>query len=235
MLDNHDARLIALLDGALSDAEATVLRAEIAGDPALQARLAELDVDFSDLPAQADDLLAAAPPMPNAQAGRGSLVQLAAAACVALALVLGGVLLGSRAGGSEDWRDFAAAYHLLYQPETLAAPIQGDGGVALVSEALGRDLSALVEVEGLDFRRAQILGWQDETLIQFAYVDATGRPVAVCVMALDGGSAGAGLASEERHGLATTSFYTDALQILVIAPDGEMDTDALSQRLAARL
>ncbi len=235
MTDNLDARWVALLDGALSAAETEALRADIASDPAKQARLDALDVDLSGLSQAGTDLLASAPPLPNAVAPRGSVVQLAIAASVALALVLGGVLLGSRSGWAEDWRDFAAAYHLLYQPETLAAPVQGDGGVALVSEAIGQDLSALADVEGLDFRRAQILGWNDQALIQFAYLDASGRPVAVCVMAFDVGPVGLAMSSVERHGLATTTLNNDSLQILVIAPDAATDTEALSARIAARL
>lgn len=235
MIEDRDGRLVALLDGALPEAEAATLRAEIAADPALQARLNALDVDLSDLGAEADLAMSDAPPMPTTGAARGSLVGLAIAASLALALVLGGVLIGARSDGSEDWRDFAAAYHLLYRPDTLAAPMQGDGGVAMVSEALGRDLSELAELEGLDFRRAQILGWQGETLIQFAYLDASGQPVAVCVMEIDEEPVGVTLASEGRHGLATTTIAGTDLQVLVIGPNAEADTEGLARRIATEL
>ncbi|MEJ6391550.1 anti-sigma factor family protein [Gymnodinialimonas ulvae] len=234
MTQDRDADLVALLDGVLPDAEADALRAEMAADPALQARLAVLDVDLSGLRGSADALLASAPPVPaDIAAPRGSVATLAMAASVALALVLGGVLVGTRLGGAEDWRDYAAAYHLLYQPETLAAPVQGDGGVAYVSEALGHDLSALTEIEGLDFRRAQVLGWEGETLVQFAYLDASGRPVAVCVMATNDGAQA--VLTQERHGLSTTTIPSGALQVLVIGPDAETDTEALGARVAAQL
>ncbi len=235
MLEDLDARLVALVDGALPEAEAQALRAEIAADPDLQARLDALDVNLSSLSDQADALLADAPPMSEGAAPRGSLAGLAMAASVALALVLGGALIGSRLGGGEDWRDFAAAYHLLYQPETLAAPMQGDGGVAQVSEALGQDLSALADVEGLDFRRAQILGWQDQTLIQFAYLDANGRPVAVCIMENTDDIVGVSTSTAHRHGLATTTLMDRYVRVLVIGPDADTDTQALGQSVAAQL
>ncbi|MEX3016519.1 hypothetical protein [Gymnodinialimonas hymeniacidonis] len=235
MTEDRDARLIALLDGALPEAEAQALRAEIADDPSLQARLKALDVDFSGLGVEAAGVLASAPKMPAIAAPRGSLAGLAMAASVALALVLGGVLIGSRLGGGEDWRDFAAAYHLLYQPETLAAPLQGDGGVAHVSEALGQDLSALADVEGLDFRRAQILGWEDQALIQFAYLDANGRPVAVCIMENTDDILGVSISTAQRHGLATTTITDRYVRVLVIGPDADTDTEALSRAVATRL
>lgn len=235
MTQDRDADLVALLDGALPSADAEALRTDIAADPALRARWEALDVDLAGLRTQADTLLASAPPVPAAAtvAPRGSVATLAMAASVALALVLGGVLVGTRLGGAEDWRDYAAAYHLLYQPETLAAPVVGDGGVAHVSEVLGHDLSALTEVEGLNFRRAQVLGWEGETLVQFAYLDASGRPVAVCVMATNDGAQAA--LTQERHGLSTTTIPAGALQVLVIGPDAETDTEALGARVAAQL
>lgn len=230
--DARDARLVAYLDGALSADDARALKAEVAGDPALAARLEALDVDLSGLRTGMDSLLQDAPAMPVARSG--SLVQMAAAAVVALALVLGGVLIGSRSGQqAEDWREFAAAYHLLYRPETLAAPVAGDGGVAVVSDALGRDVSALAEIEGLAFRRAQILGWDDQTLVQFAYLDAQGRPVAVCVMEAD--TVAQGFEDADRHGLSTVTFQNGDLQVLVIGAEGMESVEGLAQLVAARL
>lgn len=232
--DTSDARLVALLDGALADDVAQALRAEIAGDRVRAARLAALDVDLGGLKAEWDGVLAQAPPIyvPTYVAGSGSLWRVAAAAVIAGALILGGMLIGMRSGEqADDWRDFAAAYHLLYRTETLAGPMEGDGGVALVSDALGIDLSALAQIDGLDFRRAQILGWEDQTLIQFAYLDAQGRPVALCVMAANGVET----AQVDRHGLPTVSFQNDTLQVLVIGAYGMQNVDAVAAVAAARL
>jgi anti-sigma factor RsiW len=239
MTQDRDADLVALLDGTLPSADAQALREELSADPTLRAHMDALDVDLSGLRAQADGVLASAPPMPAAMgsrttaAARRPVATLAMAASVALALVLGGVLVGTRLGKAEDWRDYAAAYHLLYQPETLAAPVQGDGGVAYVSEALGHDLSALAELEDLDFRRAQVLGWEGQPLVQFAYLDASGRPVAVCIMVAGDGAQAA--LTQQRHGLSTTSVSAGALQLLVIGPDADADTQALGARVAAQL
>lgn len=229
-----DAKLVALLDGALPASEARDLRARIDADPALQARLNALDVDMSGMHAAWDGMLAEAPKTAARAAPTGTLPRLAAAACVALALVLGGVLIGTRSDGSNaDWRDFAAAYHLLYRPETLAAPMMGDGGVAVVSEAIGRDLSGLARIEGLDFRRAQVLGWGDATLVQFAYLDGSGRPIAVCVMDMATTEAQSGIVA--RHGLPTASFIEGSFEILVIGAEGTEGIVTLREAVASRL
>lgn len=226
-LQTDDARLVAYLDGHLSEAEARA----VADDPALAARLSAMDVDLGGMPRAMDGLLAQAPSFEAPRSG--SAVRLAAAAVVALALFLGGVLIGARGGQAEDWRDFAAAYHLLYRSETLAAPVVGDGGVALVSEALGRDVSGLAAVDGLDFRRAQILGWEDQAVVQFAYLDPQGRPVAVCFMVMDAGADG--FEAANRHGLSTVTFQDGALQVLVIGAQGMGGVDVLARAVAARL
>jgi anti-sigma factor RsiW len=234
-ISTSDARLVAYLDGALGDAEARALEADLAADPALAARLAALDVDLTGLRDEMAGLLARAPAMPAAPAAAPSapLLQMAAAAAIACALVLGGLLAGLRLGApDEDWRDYAAAYHLLYRPETLAAPFEGDGGIGAVSQVLGRDLSALATLDGLDFRRAQVLGWEDAPLVQLAYLDAEGRPFAVCLM--PGGESPPDMGSVDRHGLATTTLAAAGLQILVIGPDGAADTDAIGAEIAMR-
>lgn len=227
----NDARLVTYLDGRLSDAEARALEADLAVDLVLGERLAALDVDLGPLRDEMADILQKAPALHRPRSG--SLMQLAAAAVIAVALVLGGVLVGARSGPSDDWRDFAAAYHLLYRAETLSAPIEGDGGVARVSESLGQDLSAMAQVEGLDFRRAQVLGWQEQTLVQFAYLDAQGRPVAVCFMLSDAQTSG--FEAADRHGLSTVMFQDGALQVLVIGAEGTDGVDAVARSVAARL
>lgn len=233
--DTIDARLVAYLDGQLSAEQTRALEADLASDAALSDRLAALDVDLGGLSTSMTGLLAEAPAMPQiASARRVPFVQLALAASVALALLLGGVAIGARSGGAGgDWRDFAAAYHLLYRPETLAEPIMGDGGVTVVSDALGRDLSAFADIEGLDFRRAQVLGWDTQALVQFAYLDAQGRPIAVCFILND--AVARGFEDVDRHGLPTVSFQQGPFEVMVIGADGVDNVDQLAQAVAARL
>ena len=238
--DEIDAQLVAFVDGVLPSAEAAEMRARLAKDPDLAARLAALDVDLSHLSKGWDTVLAQAPAAPVV--GSGSLTRLAIAASVALALVLGGVLLGAARNGDgdgagfNDWRDFAAAYHLLYRTETLAnATSDGDGGVGLVSEVLGRDLTTLTQVSDLEFHRAQVLGWNDRPLVQFAYLDPVGRPVAICLMLFDVAPSGNNLSEVTRHGLNTASFNADGMQVLVIGAEGMEGIGDIAQDLATRL
>ncbi|MEJ6392475.1 hypothetical protein V8J82_04355 [Gymnodinialimonas sp. 2305UL16-5] len=232
--DDHDARLVALLDGALPETEARALREEVADDPAMAARLAALDVDLDGLRDTMAGIIASAPPPPGLPANRATRpMQFVVAACAIMAVMFViSLALPRGASPNADWRDFAAGYHLLYRAETLAMPRLGDGGVAVVSDALGRDLTALSDVAGLEFRRAQILGWENQTLIQFAYLDPQGHPVAVCVML---GATPQRLREADRQGLSTASFSADGLEVLVIGAQGMDGIREIAQNIATLL
>jgi len=226
---DDDARLVAFLDGQLSKTDRQALEIDLERDPELRTRLDRLDVDLSDLAAEMDGVLSHAPAPIQGASSRGSVVSLASAASVALALLFGGWLLG-RQSETDDWRDFAAAYHLLYRTETLAGERVGDGGIATVSAVLGHDLSPLAEVSGLTFRRAQVLGWQDRALIQLAYLDDDGRPFAICIIKASADSAS--IEAAERHGLPTGSFHRGGLQVMVIGAADTGDVGGLTREVS---
>ena len=227
-----DALLVAYLDGNLPEEEKLLLEARLSDDPELRARLEAMDVDLGPLRSEFDQVLEMAPPFASPPQPSLNVVRYAAAACLALALLFGGWMLGTK-GAADDWRDFAAAYHLLYRSETLASARSGDGGIANVSTALGRDLSALSDVAGLDFRRAQVLGWKDKPLIQLAYLDADGRPFAICVIEATGASTS--VESELRHGLPTASFANGPYQIMVIGAEGAETVGAIAHEVSQLL
>ena len=127
-----DDLLVAFLDGALSDAQATELAARLEAEPELAQRLDALDVDLRPLEDAAEALLSAAPPpppltplAPHYSANNDNLPapftrQLAIAASVTLLLLSGlaGWLGFERHQLQSDWTQLAAAYHRLYTPQT---------------------------------------------------------------------------------------------------------------------
>ncbi len=79
----------------------------------------------------------------------------------------------------EGWRDVVANYQSLYVTETLAQVDQQRADLKRLSGALGIDLTALPEVEGLSFKRAQQLGFNGRPLAQLTFLTAEGGPVAL--------------------------------------------------------
>lgn len=229
---DDDALLVAYLDGQLPATDAKRLEERLSHEPELAVRLEAMDIDVAGLRNGLDGILGEAPDAAPQPQAASNFPRYAAAACLALALLFGGWMLGRQAP-TEDWRDFAAAYHLLYRSETLATERVGDGGIETVSAALGRDLSPLTRISGLDFRRAQVLGWKDQPLVQLAYLDSQGRPFAICVIKAE--ADGSSLESTERHGLPTASFDDGGFQIMVIGAAGVADVSAITREVSELL
>ena len=86
------------------------------------------------------------------------------------------------------WMAVAANYQVLYTKQTLDVPSPDTDVsaqmVAEVSQLIGRDLTAALKVDGLTFKRAQVLGFKGRPLIQIAYVNELGEPFALCVIAM---------------------------------------------------
>lgn len=121
---------------------------------------------------------------------------LAAAAGLALGVFLGAgpafgpaeteIAAPTAAPKPPGWRMSAAVYHRLYAEETFAsAPVTEGalaGGLAVLGERLGLDLSEIAAPEGLTLERAQLLRFNGRALGQIAFLDAGGVPIALCVM-----------------------------------------------------
>ncbi|ETX13209.1 hypothetical protein OCH239_12870 [Roseivivax halodurans JCM 10272] len=204
-----DEQLTAFLDGALSADKARALERALDAHPALVARLDALTIDMDVLKDAFDGLLVAAPraasaadstPAADTKTARKPAndprapvwLGMALAASLAVGVVFGSALSGGER--EEDWRDLAAAYHLLYAPETLA--VVDDNAerigreIARAAVGIDRDLSlgTLAAPDGLKLKRAQILAFEGRPLAQVAYLTADGQPVALCIMSGEDGS-----------------------------------------------
>ena len=240
-----DETLTAYLDDELPREARDSLGAALADDPLLRARLKALEVDKSALRMAFDSALSqapAAPPSPIAGPARLRVslpaATLAAAACLCLGLFIGLTRSEPAAPSpARDWKRAVAQYQLLYVPETLsmsrAATQQNLANLPILSEALGRDLTAATRLSGLEFRRAQMLGFNGAPLIQMAYSSQSGVPFAICVTRVDG--ADYPPVAGEIEGLAAAHWVRDGYGYIVIGGQDQSLVSGVAQEMQAAI
>ena len=84
-------------------------------------------------------------------------------------------------------------------------------------------MSGVTSIEGLEFRRAQTLGFEGRPLLQLAYVTVEGVPVALCLVSVDQGDRLA--RSSRQYGLATMDWIKGGVGYVLI---GDVAADQLS-------
>ncbi|MBY5935385.1 hypothetical protein KUV51_20430 [Tateyamaria omphalii] len=195
-----DEELTAYLDGEADDALHAEIDAALEADPAVADQLATLDIPMAPIAEAYEALLQDAPPMPELPEappvapaavastrgrwtwGVGTFAT-GLAAGLAVAMFTG---FGTPEPVPRGWVSFVASYQALYTPETLAIadPSTDDAAMQLaaVSDALGIDVTGLPQTQGLTFKRAQVLGFNDKPLVQIAFARADGTPVALCII-----------------------------------------------------
>ena len=102
-----------------------------------------------------------------------------------------------------------------------------------MDETLGVDLRPAKDIEGLMFRRAQMLAIEGKPLVQMAYLDDQGRPFAFCAVLLGDGDEA--ILSEMNHGLAAASWVEDGVGYVLIGGDDVPGVTALSRMLQQTL
>lgn len=235
MISMTDERLTAYLDGELDADEQAQIEAALATSPELCKRLAALDVPVSELRDAFDRTLAAAPPPPafpaaprRAMAPWGAAV----AAAALLGVALGGLLFRQPA---PDWTDAVANYQSLYVTETLSAPPLPPQtqrmSVAALSGQLGVDLTPLIALEEIEFRRAQMLGIDGAPLVQMAYLADGTVPVAICVTPISGDDTSTRL--ERLFGMEAASWTANGHGYLIIGGDDAELIKALAEQVRA--
>jgi anti-sigma factor RsiW len=241
-----DEELVAYLDGMLDTSRRADIDVALTSDEAVAARLRALDVDTAAI-RTAFDLLDTAEPVARlrerlAAAGRVSskrrwtdLRWQSMAATLLLGAAMGYGATHLIAGGKQtDWRTAVADYQVLYTASTLTPlridPTAQAAEVERAGNAIGRPITlAALQVAGLDFKRAQILGYHGRPLVQFAYLDRAGTPVAFCAMRT--GEADGPVRTTELRGLAAASWTRGGYAFVVI---GGTQPEAV-QRVATEL
>jgi anti-sigma factor RsiW len=251
---DDDAELVALIDNELDESRRTTLWARLAADERLRRRYEELRQTGAPLAASLDKLLTQAPlarlraALPAEEPPRllsrrfsgialrdlvaGMIGILAAGAAAWVALSLG--LLRER----QDWRTAVVEYTNLYTNETFS-PLNPDASLqAIELRALGARVGVnltpeSVALPGLRFTVAFMLSYNGAPLGVVAYVDASGAPVALCIIAKD--APDAPMRSERRDNLSLAWWSRGGRSRLVIGHIPEERAVELAQTLEKRI
>jgi anti-sigma factor RsiW len=251
---DDDAELVALIDNELDENRRTALLARLAADERLRQRYEELRRTGAPLAAYLDVLLTQAPlvrlraALPAQEPPRlpsrrlsgitlrdlaaGTIGILAAGAAAWVALSLG--LLRER----QDWRTAVVEYTNLYTNETFS-PLNPDASLeAIELSALGARVGVnltpeSVALPGLRFTVAFMLSYNGAPLGVVAYVDPSGEPVLLCIIAND--APDAPMRSERRDNLSLAWWSRGGRSRLVIGRIPEERAVALAQTLEKRI
>ena len=243
-----DEQLTAYLDGETEHIPADDIRAALQTDAELKARLDRLAMDTGTVSGAFDRLLERAPDMPELDPvskvpapvrQTPHLIQLAAS--IALALVVGAVAgYFIKSDGLENWHDYVAAYHALYiddtldhidrPDETLLAELERVGG------AIGKtlDLPVLKGIDGLDYKRGQLLGFENKPLVQLAFLSDNEVPFALCIIHSDSRGNGE-LTISELQGMSAASWTAGGYDYLLIGGDDPDLIRSVADGLAGRI
>ena len=254
-MTGEDTELVALIDDELDEEAKSSLQARLAGDEGLRKRYEELR-DAGVLIAASLNALIEEAPLPRLRAaipgeeplrqpsrrfGGLALRELAAglvigvlAAGAAAWIALSSGLLGER----EDWHSAVTEYTHLYTSETFS-PLNPDAALqakelsavrARIPANLTPDTIALPD---LRFATTFMLTHGGYPLGVIVYVDPTGAPVLLCVLA--NRASDAPIRTERRGDLSLASWSDDGRSYLVIGRIPEERAVALAQILEPRV
>jgi anti-sigma factor RsiW len=257
-----DEELTAFLDGELPQPEMARIEALANEDEEVAARiefLANGSMPFSEAfaplldeaPKQRLEAMLAAIPAPAAAAAsaerstitrRGLFGALAASLAVGIIADRAYLGIGRSIGKDEgsEWRSVVAEYIALYTPDTLAGPVPPadvqTAQLARVDGKLGLNLSPeTVALPGVDFKRAQLLEYDDHPLAQIAYLDPESGPLALCIIRSDKGAKQPDIEGRKGMNVIYWSTATHAFMLIGHAPVDRMReiADAVRPKLTA--
>ena len=256
-----DEQLTAFLDGELPQQEMARIEALANEDEEVAARiefLANGSMPFreafapllDEAPQQKLEAMLAAIPAPAAAAKtersaitrRGLFGALAASLAVGIIADRAYLGIGRNLGRDEgsEWRSVVAEYIALYTPDTLAGPVPPAdvqaAQLARVDSKLGLNLSPeAVALPGVDFKRAQLLEYDDQPLAQIAYLDPETGPMALCIVRSGKGAKEPDIEGRKGMNVIYWSTATHAFMLIGHAPVDRMReiADAVRPKLTA--
>jgi anti-sigma factor RsiW len=251
---DDDAELVALIDNELDESRRTAVWARLAADDGLHQRYEELRQTGAALAASLDKLLTQAPlarlraALPAGEPPRQPSRRLAGIGVRDLAAAMIGILAAGAAAWvalslgllreRQDWRTAVVEYTNLYTNETFS-PLNPDAQLqAIELSALGARVGVnltpeSVALPGLRFTVAFMLSHNGAPLGVVAYVDPSGEPVLLCIIAND--APDAPMRSERRDNLSLGWWSRGGRSRLVIGRIPEERAVALAQTLEKRI
>lgn len=228
-----DEQLIAYLDGETDHAPVSDIDTALLSDRALARRLDTLRFDKSRLAAGFQAALnpAKKPPLVLQAANQNRWIKHAiAASLVGLVIGFGAGRFGA-SSAADGWKDYVAAYHYLYTTSTIDTvdnpPAVQQAELDRVGIAIGKQLSAgtLRDLPGVAYKRAQILGFKGQPLLQLTFLTGTGDPIALCILKA-GNDKEAPVQLTRLEGMSAASWQADGYDYLLI---GGQDNALLEQ------
>ena len=193
-----DEHIIAYLDGKLDMEQGQALHCDRQHDRELDAYIRSMEIDIDELAAAGDEMLAGAPEFNFEKKTTSEKKttdmpmwrQTAMAASVLAVFGLGFLtaqFFPSKNPPPENWLQAVAEYQMLYSTKTLELLEKTDDQRSREVAEIGRKLDLIlarsdVDVDGLAFKRAQLLNYKKKPLVQFAYLDTDGTPIAFCII-----------------------------------------------------
>ena len=191
-----DEHIIAYLDGKLDMEQGRALHRDRQNDRELDAYIRSMELDTGELAAARDVMLPDAPQFEFEQETKGARDampmwrQTAMAASILAVFGLG--FLTSRFLPAENpppanWLQAVAEYQMLYSGQTLVLIEKNADQQGREVAQIGRKLDLILarsdlNVDGLTFRRGQLLNYKNKPLVQFAYLDGSNTPIAFCII-----------------------------------------------------
>lgn len=233
-----DEELVAFLDGEDDYANVAEITSALKTDANLANRIDELRLDTKQVAKSFEALkIGKMPELPSApvtSANDNTGFRNAIAASI-LALVIGYGAGISTSNSQPDWRDYVASYQALYTNSTLKNVALSD---ATKQEELNRVAAAIgktIPIEKLnistqlEYKRSQVLGYKGKPLIQIAFLDSMGQPIALCIIRSDENEK-LDLAMDSMEGMSSAKWSKEGYEYILI---GGKD-DALISRMASK-
>ncbi len=243
-IEFSDEELTAYLDGEHEYVRAEEINRALSHDQTLRARLEQLSVSKEELQSAFDDLLDHAPPLAPESIDTPSPWKMSIGAAAAIAVIcfsLGwGINHLPTTHSVSGWKNYAAVYQALYINSTLSHINNTEehkiNELKRVSLALGKDINLpdLSSFKQLDYKRAQILGYEGQPLIQLAFLSSVDAPIALCIMRTKQLKE-AGVSLSEIEGMSAASWEKDGYAYLLIGGNDSMLIKDTANKFASYL
>jgi anti-sigma factor RsiW len=254
-MSDDDAELVALIDNQLDESRRNALLARLAANEELRERYDELRQTSAPLADSFDALLEQAPLAQlrdTLPAEKPAYRPARRFGGIALRDLAAGIVIGALAAGAaiwaasnsglfdsrEDWRTAVAEYTHLYTNETFS-PLNPDAPqqaaeLRAVGAMVGASLTPEnVALPGLRFTSAFMLSYGGSPLGVIAYVDPSGAPVLLCILA--NGAPDAPTQSDRRGDLSLAWWSRSGRSHLVIGHIPGERAVTLAQALEKRV